>query len=78
MREKQRLENLKIDPWMKAFLSKKSVGATSNSNNSTKMSRNNMFSNRNSSQQVGPSELTGKISDSIVHLINGKQAKSKG
>ena len=62
---------------MKAFLSKGSIGGTSNSNNSTKMSRN-VFSNRNSSQQVGPSDLTHKISDSIVHLINGKQAKSKG
>ena len=50
LREKKRKENLQIDPFLKAFLSKKShpnMNSTA-SNQSTKLSRNH-FSGRNSS-----------------------------
>ena len=73
-----RLENIKMDPFLKAFLSKKSMSNANNtaSNESTKLSRNH-FSQRNSSQQVAPSGLTGKISESLINQIQGQTAKSK-
>ena len=67
-----------MDPFLKAFLSKKSMSNANNtaSNESTKLSRNH-FSQRNSSQQVAPSGLTGKISESLINQIQGQTAKSK-